>query len=78
MVMHPRLGSGCPLNKVDSDLLRNILNHSEEHPTMPDLIVLDLHLKFPGLLPPCAVNKPVSVEDAAALVDRLLNFSHTL
>ena len=45
---------------------------------MPDLIVLDLHLRFPGLLPPCAVTEPMSVEDAAEWVDRFLNFSHVL
>ncbi len=66
MEMHPRLGHGCLLNEMDWNLLRIILDHSEELPTMQDFIVLNLHSKFPGLLLPWAVNQPVSVDDAAA------------
>jgi hypothetical protein len=73
MAMHPRLGKCCSFHGLDSNLLHIILGHSINPASMINFINKDLQM-FPGLLTSMAVDVSLSLDKAAACVDRLHSF----
>jgi hypothetical protein len=79
MGQHTRLGCKCIFTGLGADLVYKICNHSGEPTSMHEFILLDLQMRFPGVLPTWAVDQAaVSLDTVELCFGRLHRFLQSL